>query len=109
MSKLTRVFLIRHAEVENPRHLLYGHLPGFGLSRRGQAQAQALGRELAPRGLVRIVHSPLLRAAETAQLIAERSRSVRLAEDDRLTEAGFSRHLQGVPYWQVPFRRPLWT
>jgi broad specificity phosphatase PhoE len=25
-----------------------------------------------------------------------------------LLEAEFSRYLQGVPYWQIPVRRPLW-
>ena len=25
-----------------------------------------------------------------------------------LIEAEFSRYLQGVPYWQIPVRRPLW-
>ncbi len=31
-----------------------------------------------------------------------------LEADPKLTEAEFSRYLQGVPYWQVPVRRPLW-
>jgi len=28
--------------------------------------------------------------------------------DPDLREAEFSRYLQGVPYWQIPVRRPLW-
>jgi broad specificity phosphatase PhoE len=28
--------------------------------------------------------------------------------DPELREADFSRYLQGIPYWQVPLRRPLW-
>jgi len=31
-----------------------------------------------------------------------------LQVEPKLTEAEFSRYLQGVPYWQVPLRRPLW-
>src|SRR5215470_7221037 len=68
---MTRVYLVRHADVENPRHLLYGHLPGFPLSEHGRAQAAAVGRWLSDRGLKRIIHSPLERAAETARLMCE--------------------------------------
>ena len=63
---LTRIFLIRHADVENPRGLLYGHLDGFQLSALGRALALAVGDRLRTAGLKRIVHSPLARAAETA-------------------------------------------
>jgi len=107
---MTRVYLVRHAEVENPRRVLYGHLPGFPLSRLGRAQAAELGRRLRDSGLRRIVHSPLERAAETAQLICEElPEPVPLVPDPELREADFSRYLQGVPFWQIPVRRPLWV
>ena len=32
-----------------------------------------------------------------------------LEADSELREAEFSRYLQGVPYWQIPVRRPLWV
>lgn len=55
------------------------------------------------------MHSPLERAAETARLIDEKlAHPAALAADPDLQEAEFSRYLQGVPYWQVPLRRPLW-
>jgi broad specificity phosphatase PhoE len=55
------------------------------------------------------VHSPLTRAVETAQIIASRiSPPPALEADPDLREADFSRYLQGVPYWQIPVRRPLW-
>jgi len=31
-----------------------------------------------------------------------------LEPDPQLREAEFSRYLQGLPYWQIPLRRPLW-
>src|SRR5258708_35965706 len=56
-----------------------------------------------------IVHSPLARAVETARLINERlARPAVLESDPELREAEFSRYLQGLPYWQIPLRRPLW-
>jgi len=105
----TRVFLIRHADVENPRRLLYGHLDGFQLSALGRTQALAVGDRLRSADLKRIISSPLARAVETAELINSRLASPAILEvDPELREAEFSRYLQGLPYWQIPVRRPLW-
>ena len=105
----SRLYLIRHADVENPNRVLYGHLDGFQLSALGRAQAAALGDRLQSEDLSRIVSSPLDRAVETARLINERlARPAVLESDPELREAEFSRYLQGLPYWQVPLRRPLW-
>jgi broad specificity phosphatase PhoE len=106
---LTRIYLIRHADVENPHKLLYGHLDGFQLSELGRTQSQALGDRLRSAEIKRIVHSPLARAVETAHLINGGLSSPAILEaDPALREAEFSRYLQGLPYWQIPLRRPLW-
>ena len=105
----TRLYLIRHADVQNPNKVLYGHLDGFDLSPLGRLQATAVGDRLRDEDVRRIVHSPLARASETARLINERlARPAVLESEPDLREAEFSRYLQGVPYWQVPLRRPLW-
>jgi broad specificity phosphatase PhoE len=105
----TRVYLIRHADVENPRRLLYGHLDGFQLSVLGRAQALAVGESLQSENVKRIVHSPLARAVETAELINSKLDPPAILEaDPELREAEFSRYLQGLPYWHIPLRRPLW-
>ncbi len=105
----TRIHLIRHADVENPHRLLYGHLPGFQLSALGRTQAAAVGEKLSGEGIRRIVHSPLARAVETARIINENLKEPAVLEPDlELREADFSRYLQGLPYWQIPLRRPLW-
>ena len=101
---------MRHADVENPRRVLYGHLPGFYLSALGRAQAAAVGQSLRDRGIKRIVHSPLERAHETAEIInAQLPTPVPLVVEPALIEAEFSRYLQGVPFWQIPIRRPRWA
>ena len=105
----TRVYLIRHADVENPRRLLYGHLDGFQLSMLGRVQAAALGESLRDKDVKRIVHSPLARAVESAEIINSRLDPPAVLEaEPELREAEFSRYLQGLPYWQIPVRRPLW-
>src|SRR2546421_47357 len=104
---MTRVYLIRHADVENPQRVLYGHLPGFPLSARGREQAAALGRRLRDGGIRRIFHSPLERAEETARIAAAQLEgAVELIPEFELRESEFSRYLQGVPFWQIPLRRP---
>lgn len=106
---VTRAYLIRHADVLNPKGVLYGHLDNFPLSPKGRLQAAEVGRQLRDAGITRIVHSPLERAVETARLIGEQlPGDVELVVDAGLREAEFGRYLQGVPPWQVPFRRPLW-
>ncbi|MCV7252507.1 histidine phosphatase family protein [Mycobacterium hackensackense] len=62
---------MRHGEVFNPEKVLYGRLPGYHLSDRGRAQAQAAADWLTPRDITHIVASPLERAQETAAPIAE--------------------------------------
>ena len=68
-----------------------------------------MGERLRPAGIKLVVTSPLERAWETGEIIAAQlTPSPPLETDPSLTEAEFSRYLQGVPYWQVPVRRPLW-
>src|SRR5256885_9255624 len=98
---------MRHADVENPQGVIYGHLPGFGLSQVGRGQAAAVGQSLRDSRIRRIVHSPLDRARETAEIInAQLAAPVPLIPEPELREAEFGRYLQGVPRWQVPMRRP---
>lgn len=104
----TRVFLVRHCDVRNPSGVLYGHLPDFPLSDRGILQAHALGRRLASTAARRIVASPLLRAQQTAEIIASHLPGATVTTSDDLVEARFGRYLQGVRPRDVIWRRPLW-
>jgi broad specificity phosphatase PhoE len=67
------VHLVRHAEVDNPDHLVCGSTPGFDLSPHGLEQARRVGRYLGPRAVVAIWSSPQQRALRTAEEIAARS------------------------------------
>jgi broad specificity phosphatase PhoE len=88
------VYLVRHGEVENPRQLTYGCLPGFSLSTRGREQATRAASFLRRhfRGDVHVRSSPLERARETAEILVDGS-GVHI--DDRLVEAGSWR--EGLP------------
>jgi len=66
------LLLIRHGENEFVKTgKLPGHLPGIHLNERGQKQAQALGEALKDFPITAIYSSPLERAMETAEPIAE--------------------------------------
>ncbi|WP_349827240.1 histidine phosphatase family protein [Brevibacterium litoralis] len=83
-----RIHLTRHGEVYNPEGVLYGRLPGYGLSDTGREMAERLGRwypenTKAVRGLV---VSPLQRAQETVAPIA-RATGLDPVTDDRVIEA----------------------
>jgi broad specificity phosphatase PhoE len=68
--KKTSIYLVRHGEVENPNHIIYGRLPGFKLSDRGRYQAEKIGEWFRPKEITHIFSSPLLRAKQTARLIS---------------------------------------
>lgn len=105
---ITPVHLVRHCDVENPQGVLYGHLPGFGLSERGVRQAHALGRRFAGTAVGQIYASPLERAQQTAAIIASHLDGVPVTTTPELVEARFGRYLQGVRPRDVLWRRPLW-
>ncbi|XVV08084.1 histidine phosphatase family protein [Actinosynnema sp. CA-248983] len=78
--------MLRHGEVHNPTGILYGRLPGFKLSERGQKQALTVAEHLRDHDITHVVASPLDRAQQTAAPIAD-SHRLELATDDRLIEA----------------------
>lgn len=121
MPKST-VHLLRHGEVQNPDRILYGRIPGFGLSELGFAMADRAGeyfgqRQVDGAKLVRLVASPLLRAQQTAEPTAQ-ALQLPILTDERVIEAdnrfeGLSRvarRLSEPKYWSYvinPFR-PSW-
>src|SRR5580692_4677859 len=87
MAEITVVHLLRHGEVHNPDHVLYGRLPGYHLSANGRMMAAAAADFFAGRPVAAVFASPLERAQETAQPVAERL-GLTITTDDRLIESG---------------------
>lgn len=98
----TTIHLVRHGEVENPKGVIYGRLPGYNLSERGQRQAEEAARHLADRDVGVIWASPLERAQETAQAIAA-PHGLDITTDERLIESGTT--LEGVGKTITAFMR----
>ncbi|MEG9249289.1 histidine phosphatase family protein [Arthrobacter sp. Soc17.1.1.1] len=116
------VHLVRHGEVHNPEGVLYGRLPEFHLSDLGRRMAAQMAGHFEERrrsgaNIVHLVASPLVRAQETAQPVAE-ALGLDITTDPRIIEAdnrfeGMSRiksRLRQPRYWPLlvnPFR-PSW-
>jgi broad specificity phosphatase PhoE len=87
MAETTVVHLLRHGEVHNPSGVLYGRLPGYHLSATGTLMAAAAADFFAERPVAAVFASPLERAQETAQPVAERL-GLEIVSDERLIESG---------------------
>lgn len=97
MSTETVVHLLRHGEVYNPDGILYGRIPGFGLSERGHAMAQRIADHLVQQGndITVLKASSLQRAQETARPIS-RALGLPVQTDDRVIEA--ANHFEGTKF-----------
>jgi probable phosphoglycerate mutase len=95
------VHLVRHADVDNPQHIVYGSSPGFGLSPYGLEQARRVGRYLGPRAVVAIWSSPLEPALRTAEEIAGRS-GVPVRVDDDLRDWVITDRWRGETWMTLP-------
>ena len=69
----SRLHLVRHGEVFNPKGVLYEQLEGFKLSELGEKMALAAAQELKSQGRVfsRLLVSPLLRTQQSAKPVSE--------------------------------------
>ncbi|MDQ6658446.1 MAG: histidine phosphatase family protein [Actinomycetota bacterium] len=102
----TVVHLLRHGEVDNPRGILYGRLPGFQLSALGRQMAQGVADELVGRlhlDIRYLAASSLIRAQQTAAPLATGSGQP-IVTDDRLIEAANA--FEGIKFRASMLRRP---
>lgn len=105
---------MRHGNVENPKGVIYGRLPGYHLSEKGKEQAAAAADRLRDADIGAVWASPLERAQETGRAIAE-PHGLGIVTDDRLIESrttleGVTRSVAGVfrnpsRWWH--FRNPM--
>jgi broad specificity phosphatase PhoE len=82
----TTVHLLRHGEVDNPKGILYGRLPGYHLSELGAQMAERVAKTMTGRDITYLVASPLERAQETARPTAE-GLGLEIVTDERVIES----------------------
>lgn len=99
-----RLILVRHGETESNRLGLALGRADVPLNERGRWQAGRLASALATEPLVAVYSSPLARALETAQAIAE-VHSLRVEADDGLIEMDIGQ-AEGLTFSEVRERFP---
>ncbi|OGG12760.1 hypothetical protein A3D77_06915 [Candidatus Gottesmanbacteria bacterium RIFCSPHIGHO2_02_FULL_39_11] len=83
--KSTKLILLRHGQVHNPKSILYGRLPGFGLSAKGREDVLKAYEKLKNESIDTIFMSPLLRTRQTASIFAK-NLGLAVHTDKRLIE-----------------------
>jgi len=94
------IHLVRHGEVENPKGVIYGRLPGYNLSERGRRQAEEAGRHLSSADVGALWASPLERAQETAAAISQHHHT-EIVTDQRLIESDTTLEGVGHTIWAL--------
>ena len=102
------LLLIRHGENDySKKGRLAGRLPGIHLNERGKGQAAELGKAFADIPLKAVYSSPLERAMETAEPIAQ-ARGLKIIRDPGLLESNVGdwqgqsvRRLALTKYWRI--------
>jgi len=101
------LLIIRHGQTTwNADHILPGQLPGIPLNDKGREQVAQLAEALSDIPISAIISSPLERAHDTAQIIAEtRGLTVQLEPDLMDTNIG---HWAGQKYDELSKNDPAW-
>eukprot|EP00127_Corallochytrium_limacisporum_P003582 Clim_evm65s150 gene=Clim_evmTU65s150 len=94
------VHFMRHGDVHNPESVLYGRIPGYGLSEEGQKQAAATGKHVSDWKFTTLYCSPLQRAQETMAIVRQHLKTdVDLIIADEITESNVA--YQGEPIKKI--------
>jgi broad specificity phosphatase PhoE len=108
------IHLVRHGEVFNPDHVLYGRIPGYGLSELGILMAKESADSKVGHPITRLYASPLQRTQESAAPWSINF-GLEINTDDRLIEpwndfegtAGFGARVLRNPRFWPKLRNPL--
>jgi len=82
------IFICRHAQVYNPKKIVYRRLPGYYLSKQGEAEAEEMGLFLKKYKIKEIFTSPMERCVQTAGIIKKTidNPAIKIYQKDYLNE-----------------------
>jgi probable phosphoglycerate mutase len=107
MQSPNTLYLVRHGENRANLTKEFSHRKiDYPLTPKGRLQAEQTGEYFSARRIAAIYASPLLRAVETAQIIAARlDLPVQVVENFRELDAGELENMGGSPQaWEIHFR-----
>lgn len=103
-SMVTTLFLVRHGETNLNKRRIYMGRSDDPLNEKGMCQARAVAERLSPLGVSRIFSSPVARAVQTAEAIAEKIQ-IDVETLDNFTEIDFG-PWQGLSAKEIERRHP---
>ncbi len=92
---MTKIYLVRHGEVDNPGGVEYVRLPGFFLSKRGVKQVERIKEYFKDKNISKIYSSPLERTRQTSKIISEGELPIEYSKE--LLEANYKKW-QGLKF-----------
>jgi probable phosphoglycerate mutase len=105
MEGETEIIIVRHGLTEWNKEGVFRGRADIPLSETGRRQADLLGRHLASETIDRIYSSPLTRAKETAQVIANYTTKGGVSVSDRLIDISYG-EWEGLSHQEVKERYP---
>lgn len=91
------IYFVRHGQVHNPSGIIYGHLPGYGLSKTGREQIDVAAKALSESGSFQALYaSPLQRAQESASILSTQL-ELPITTDESLVETGIDGYQGELP------------
>lgn len=101
---MTKIFLLRHGETEWNIEKVFRGRAEVPLTENGKMQAKFAAEHLKGKGIKAIYTSPLIRAKETADIVAE-VLNLKCISDERITGLNFG-EWQGRPYSEIEKEYP---
>lgn len=102
--KKTTIYILRHGDVANPKNILYGRLPRFPLSSKGQKKIREVVQQFKNRKIRHLYTSPMLRTRQTGLILANElrltSKTTSLINEVKLIHAGMPLEIFKVKYQQ---------
>jgi probable phosphoglycerate mutase len=100
-NRFARIYLVRHGEVANPKHISVGYLP-LPLSPKGKIQTRKVGVFLKKKNATAIFASPMKRTQQTAKIIKKIiGGKIKIITDRNLRESGFGHFLEGLTHLEA--------
>ncbi|GMU78963.1 MAG: hypothetical protein AMXMBFR46_17560 [Acidimicrobiia bacterium] len=98
---MSALIFVRHGQTDaNAAGLLLGRTDP-PLNDHGRAQAASIATRVAAFGPERLTASPLARAVETAEIVAEACGGLAVDVEERLIEVDYGRY-DGIPFAEIP-------
>lgn len=104
---ISKIFLVRHGEVENPRQIIYGYLP-LPLSAKGRTQITEAAGRLKGENIAVIFASPQKRTQESAKIISRiiSGGKIKVRTDRELRESALGHFWERLTRPQAELRDP---